>query len=273
MAPRTLDGRVVTITGAARGIGFATARQLASRGARVAIGDIDGDAARRAAEEIGAHPTTLDVAKRTAVAGFLDEVEDRLGPVDALVANAGVMALWPLADEPAEVTERQIDVNVRGALHCAQEAVPRFEARGAGHLVLVSSVLGKVGLPGAGVYAATKHAVTGLAHAARRESSRRVRVSVVAPSLVATELATGVRRRGLVPVLHPDDVAAGIVGVLRRPRAEVVLPRWLGGLLRARAVLPSAAVEGIVAGMGAQRLLRDPDPAAREGYDDRAFGR
>lgn len=273
MRRQEVAGRVIAITGGARGIGRATAQQLAARGARVAIGDIDAETARATATELGVEWAWLDVTDRASVAAFLDEVTRRLGAVDVLVANAGVMALWPLVDEPAEVTEHQLDVNVRGALHCLQEALPRFEAGAGGQVVIMSSVLGKAGLPGAAVYSATKHAVIGLAHAARRETSRRVRISVVAPSLVATELAAGVRRRGLVPILDPDDVAATIVGVVERPRAEVVRPRWLAALLRARVVLPTWVVEAFIVALGGSRLLRDHDRHERGRYHHRAFRR
>ena len=131
--PRTLAGRVVAITGAARGIGRATAVALARERAVVAIGDIDLDLAQRTADEIGQRVAAfgVDVTDRASFEAFLAAVEERLGPVDVLVNNAGIMTLGPFVEETDAAARRQVDVNVHGVLVGMKVALPRFTARGA----------------------------------------------------------------------------------------------------------------------------------------------
>src|SRR5881275_911368 len=112
--PRPLSNKVVAITGGARGIGHATARALARQGARVAIGDLDGDLAARAAGELGgdAFGVGVDVTDNAAFAAFLDGVEHRLGPLDVLINNAGIMTAGLIEDEDEVLTAREIAINL-----------------------------------------------------------------------------------------------------------------------------------------------------------------
>ena len=136
-----LSGRTIAITGAARGIGHATARAAAAAGMRVAIGDLDGELSERAAAELAGEAVglELDVRDRDAFAAFLDEVERRLGPIDVLVNNAGVLHLGEFAAEQPEQTERQIAINLTAVLHGSRLALDRFRPRDRGHLVNVAS--------------------------------------------------------------------------------------------------------------------------------------
>ena len=140
--PRTLAGRVVAITGAARGIGRATADALVREGATVAIGDLDLEVAERTAGEIGprAAAFALDVTDRASFERFLESVEDRFGAVDALINNAGIMLLGPFVDEDDATARRMIDINVHGVMLGMKLALPRFVARGEGHLINIASV-------------------------------------------------------------------------------------------------------------------------------------
>ena len=126
-APRSLAGRVVAITGGARGIGRATAAALVARGARVAIGDIDGPLAEKTAAELGAGTLglPLDVTSRASFAAFLDQVEDRLGPLDILVNNAGIMPIGPFAQETDATARRMVDINVHGVIYGSKLALER----------------------------------------------------------------------------------------------------------------------------------------------------
>jgi NAD(P)-dependent dehydrogenase (short-subunit alcohol dehydrogenase family) len=127
-----LPGRVVVITGAARGIGLATARKLLDRGAKVAIGDLDGELAREAAaEHPGAVGLEVDVTDRESFERFVRDAERALGPVDVLINNAGIMPIGPLLEERDDVTRRQIDVNVHGVIHGMKVAIPGMVRRGA----------------------------------------------------------------------------------------------------------------------------------------------
>jgi NAD(P)-dependent dehydrogenase (short-subunit alcohol dehydrogenase family) len=130
-----LDGTVVAVTGAARGIGLATARRLAAAGCAVALGDLDADGVKAAAEQIAARTGSatvgipLDVTHRQWFAAFLDDAEKALGPLDVLVNNAGVMWVGPFAEEPDEVTAQQFNVNVVGVLHGMKLVLPRMRER------------------------------------------------------------------------------------------------------------------------------------------------
>src|SRR5919202_6286982 len=135
--PRSLNGRVVAITGAARGIGKATAAALVRQGARVGIGDIDVELARKTAEELGesVRAYELDVTSRPSFAAFLDAVESDLGPLDVLVNNAGIMPITPFLEESDASAVRQLDINVHGVIFGVKEALPRMLKRDSGHVV------------------------------------------------------------------------------------------------------------------------------------------
>src|SRR3954452_5053632 len=237
---RTLAGRVVAITGAARGIGRATAEALVREGARVAVGDLDADLARRTAEELGPNAAAfaLDVTDRASFERFVDAVDTQLGPVDVLVNNAGIMPLGPFVEEDDITARRMVDINVHGVMHGMKVVLPRLVARGDGHLVNIASAAGKGPYPGGATYCGTKHFVVGVSDAVRGElRGTGVEISVVMPVVVDTELASGVRTARGVPKVKPDDVAAAIVEVLRRPRFDVYVPRSIG---------PSTALGSIV---------------------------
>ena len=131
--PRSLTARCVAITGAARGIGKATARALVRQGARVGIGDIDVDLARKTAEELGggAEAFELNVCDRASFQSFLDDVERNLGPVDVLIDNAGIMPLGAFDEEDDATTLRQIDINVIGVMTGCKLAIPKMKERAA----------------------------------------------------------------------------------------------------------------------------------------------
>jgi NAD(P)-dependent dehydrogenase (short-subunit alcohol dehydrogenase family) len=168
---RSLDGQVVAITGGGRGIGRATAAALIAKGARVAIGDIDGPLAERTASELGSGTVGLhlDVTDKASFESFLDQVESRLAPLDVLVNNAGIMPVGPFVDESDAATRKLVDVNIMGVIIGSKLALKRFRARGRGHIVQLASIAGKGGFPGGATYCATKHAVVGLTEALRSE--------------------------------------------------------------------------------------------------------
>jgi NADP-dependent 3-hydroxy acid dehydrogenase YdfG len=271
--PRSLADRVVAITGGARGIGRATAEALAREGARVAIGDLDAALARRTAEEIGPQAAAfeLDVTDRASFERFVDDVQARLGPVDVLVNNAGIMPLGPFTAEDDATARRLVDVNVHGVLIGMKVVLPRFVARGEGHLVNIASAAGKGPYPGGATYCGTKHFVVGVSETVRGElRGTGVNLSVVMPVVFDTELATGVGTPRGIPRIEPDDVAAAIVGTLRRPRFDVYVPRSIGPLTALGAVLPRPVREWAMRAIGADRVLWRVDAAARRKYELRA---
>jgi short-subunit dehydrogenase len=265
---------VVVVTGAARGIGLATARLMGSRGARVAMGDIDGELARSAAREVeGAVALPVDVADRDSFADLLSAVEERLGPVDVLVNNAGVMALGSFLDIDEQVARHQIDVNLLGVIHGMQLALPGMLQRGRGHVLNVSSAAGKFGVPGENVYTATKHAIVGLTEAVRGElAASPLHFSVVLPGPVATELSAGMRAARGIRFVSADAVAVAIARTVERPRPEVWVPRALGWLEASGHLLPRALRDRARRAFGLGLVATRIDEAARSPYEDRAFG-
>lgn len=275
-ASPSLQGKVVAVTGAARGIGRATAHAVAQAGARVALGDLDADLAHDAAAEIGpgAIGLELDVTDRERFARFLAETEAALGPLDALVNNAGIMPLGPFLEEDDELVERQFQVNVQGVMNGMRLALPSMRERGRGHVVNIASILGKVGLPGAATYVATKHAVVGLSQVVRAElRGSGVELSVVFPGLVRTEMTEGTSatRPGFDKV-EPSQVAQAIVGVLVRPRAEVYVPATFGWAYRLLSPFPPAVRDVSVRLLRGDRALTQLDGARRAAYEARAAG-
>src|SRR3954463_3805631 len=161
--------KVVAITGGARGIGLATAQALAERGYRVAIGDLDGDEAEAAASALPgtAAGFPLDVTDEDSFARFLDAAAERLGPLDVLVNNAGIMFVGALDGAGYRGASKVLDVNVKGVAIGMHLAIPRL--RQGGHIVNVVSSSAWIAPPALSVYSASKHAARGLTDAVRGE--------------------------------------------------------------------------------------------------------
>jgi NADP-dependent 3-hydroxy acid dehydrogenase YdfG len=189
-----LDGKVIAITGASSGIGEATAKYLAERGAAVMLGARRLDRLEGLAAEIGrdggkAEAMAVDVAKRADLAVFVDRAKDRFGRLDVLVSNAGLMPLSLLDELKVDEWDRMIDVNIRGVLHGIAAALPLFRAAGSGHFVNVSSVSGLNVAPTTAVYSGTKFAVRAISEGLRQEAGSSIRVTIISPGAVQTELA------------------------------------------------------------------------------------
>lgn len=262
-----LAGRVVAITGGARGIGLATARAFAAAGARVALGDVDASLAGVAAASLGGLAAPLDVRDPASFAACLKAVEAELGPLDVLVNNAGVAPAGQFTDLDQALIDVQVDVNLRGVLHGMRLALPGMVARQRGHVVNVASLAGRVPLPGAAVYTATKHAVVGLTEAVRVElRGTGVRLTAVLPTFATTELVAGLPLRG-VPVVSADRIAGAIVRAVRRGGPPVVaVPRWMGALPRLTALAPYRVVDALRR-LSPQHV--EIDHGARAGYERR----
>lgn len=271
--PRLLAGKVVAITGGARGIGEATARALARKGAKVAIGDLDVELAQKTAASLGGEAIALDldVTRRDSFASFISQVEERLGPIDVLVNNAGIMPLGPFAEEDDATARRMIDINVHGVIYGMKLVLPAMTRRGSGHIVNLASQAGKAGFPGGATYCATKHAVVGLSEAVRAElRGTGVEVSCVMPAVVNTELGSGLVEARAVRVSEPSDVADAIVDALEFPKFDVLVPRIGGGIHKLINLLPRAGREAIARALKADQVLAHADPGARAAYEERA---
>jgi 2-hydroxycyclohexanecarboxyl-CoA dehydrogenase len=220
------EGKVALVTGGAGGIGAATSSRLAAEGARVAICDLDGGAARELAADLGGAGLELDVRSRDSIATALAEAERQLGPVDVLVNNAGVAGELFFTQTPPEVWDQMLAVNLRGVLAVTHAVLPGMHERGAGSIVNVASEAGRVGSQLSVVYSATKAGVIGFTKALAKESARfGVRDKAVAPGPIDTQMvraaellgeigdrmvqgmidSTAMKRLG-----EPDEVAAAI---------------------------------------------------------------
>jgi NAD(P)-dependent dehydrogenase (short-subunit alcohol dehydrogenase family) len=270
--PRSLTGKVAVVTGGGRGIGRAITEALVRKGARVAIGDVDTATAERTAGELGDAVTAahLDVTDLAGFTAFLDDVEQRLGPLDIIVNNAGIMPITALEEESHGSIDRQLEINLRAVIHGTQEAMRRMRPRRTGHIVNIASLAGKTGLPHLATYAATKHAVVGLSESVRLElRDSGVEISCVMPGIVNTELASGMQQ-ARVKNLQPEDVAAEIVSALEVPRFDVFVPRSTAPLITLAAVLPRRARERVGRLLHADEVATKADRATRSAYEARA---
>lgn len=272
-----LTDKVVAITGGARGIGLATAKAVLAEGAKVALGDLDTELAEKQAVELGGDPAVvglpLDVSDPASFAAFLDDVEARLGRLDVLVNNAGIMPTGPFVDESPTMSRRMIDVNVYGVLNGSRLAAARFVPRGAGHIVNIASLAGITGEPGMATYCGTKHFVVGFTESLHRElRPHRVGVSLVLPGIINTELSAGTKVPGWARPLataEPEDVAAGIVAAVSKDKPRKTVPATLGALLKSVSLLPDTPRFAVAHAVRFDRLVSGADPDARAAYHRR----
>jgi short-subunit dehydrogenase len=276
---RDLGGRAVAITGGARGIGKATAEALIARGARIAIGDLDHDLAVQTADALPGEAAgfQLDVTDSESFASFLDTAEAEVGPLYALVNNAGIMPIGPFGSEDDATTRLMLEVNLMGVINGTKLAIDRLVTRGEGHIVNIASQAGKIGIPGAATYCASKHAVVGLSESVRQELRKTgVEVSCVMPAAVNTELIAGLNPSKMALLvskqLEPEDVARQIVRTLERPRFEVYVPPRAKATFRIFAIAPRRLTEALGRALGSEKVLFDYDRTARAAYTERISG-
>jgi NAD(P)-dependent dehydrogenase (short-subunit alcohol dehydrogenase family) len=271
--PRSLVGKVVFLTGGARGIGRASAAALLAEGARVTIADLDEPLAARTAAELGADARAVfvDVTDHAGFTAALDATEREVGPLDILINNAGVMPIGPFAADSHESAYRQFSINVFALMHGTREAIARMTPRRSGHIVNVASMAGKVPIPGGATYSASKHAVVGLCESLAWElRGSGVDLSYVLPALVNTELAAGLRRSRAANTIEPEVVAREIVGALKRPRLAVYAPPTMGPITKVTSLLPRRIGDWLMTASGSDHLLTDSiGDAGRAAYEAR----
>jgi short-subunit dehydrogenase len=239
-----LDGKVVLVTGASRGIGAAVASAVVAEGAVVGLiartgGDLEevlGRVGHRGAT------ATADVADPAALAGAIASLETELGPIDVLIANAGIGAYGPFADIEADEMERLVKVNVLGTMYVIRNVLPGMIARRRGHIVTIGSIAGRIGSPFEAVYSATKFAAVGLTEALAVEvEPYGIGVSVVNPGPVASSFGEA---RG-----HPYDrdrpkpvaaeaVARAVVEAIEHDKHELYVPQWFRPAVVLRHLVP-----------------------------------
>jgi 3-oxoacyl-[acyl-carrier protein] reductase len=194
-----LDGQVAVVTGGSRGLGFAIAQRFVAEGARVVLGDLDESALEDAAERLGgsdvAHATRCDVRSPSDVRALVAAATERFGTLDVMVNNAGITRDATIRKMTEEQFNDVVDVHLRGAWHGVREAAAVMRQRQRGAIINMSSISGKVGLPGQTNYSAAKAGINGLTKAAAKELGRHgVRVNAIAPGLIRTAMTEALPR-------------------------------------------------------------------------------
>lgn len=271
-----IRGKTIVVTGAARGIGRATARALLARGARVVIGDRDVAKLEEAVADladvgtVSGHP--LDVTDARSFATFLDKARaDGDGHVDVLINNAGVMPVGPFLEQSDQAIRSSIEVNFYGVLTGCRLVLPEMVERRRGHIVNVASLAGMVAVPGQVVYAGTKFAVVGLSTAMADEfAPQGVEVSVVMPPFTNTELIAGTKPVSANKPVEPDDIANAIVKVLDQPKTHVSVPSGIRLVLTITNLLGPRGRRWLNRRTGSDRVFLDLNTAERRSYEERA---
>jgi short-subunit dehydrogenase len=216
-----LRGKTVLVTGATGGLGTAIARALARRGAVPLLSGRRAEVLEPLAAETGGRAIAADLS----VAGDVDRLLEEAGDVDVLVANAGLPGSGHITTFSVEEIDRALAVNLRAPMVMARRLAEPMAARGAGHVVLVSSLSGKAASGGGSVYAATKFGLRGFAHGLREDlRDAGVGVSVVLPGFIRDSGMfhdAGVKLPAFVGTKTPDDVGAAVVRAIERDRAEI----------------------------------------------------
>jgi NADP-dependent 3-hydroxy acid dehydrogenase YdfG len=225
----SIEGKVIVITGASSGIGEATARELARRGAHVVLGARRTDRLESLAAEIkaaggSARFRALDVTSRADVESFIGFAVQAFGQVDVIVNNAGVMPLSPLSERKVEEWDRMIDVNIRGVLNGIAAGLPVMKAQGWGQFINVASIGAHRVVPTAAIYCATKYAVWAISDGLRQENDD-IRVTVISPGVTTSELADSITDPGARAAMQayrkiaigPDAIARAIAFAVEQP--------------------------------------------------------
>lgn len=233
-----IKNKVIVITGASSGIGEASARVLGQAGAKVVLAARRLDKLEALAKELQATgaealPVAADLSQLPDIQNLIQQTLSKFGRVDVLFNNAGFGRLDWLEDlDPVKDIEAQYMVNVLGVVQTTRQVLPIMIKQKAGHIINMSSVAGWVGTPTYTIYASCKFAVRGFSEALRREVAPwGIRVSVIYPGGVATEFGAhaGIQRKTKTTtpkwmVLAPEDVGRAVLGLVQRPRANVILP-------------------------------------------------
>jgi NAD(P)-dependent dehydrogenase (short-subunit alcohol dehydrogenase family) len=268
-----LAGKVILITGGARGIGLAIAESAVRAGARVAVADIDTSAAIGVATRLGedCRGFGLDVTDSSQFEQVVDQVEAELGPLDVLINNAGIAeASARVGDQSRELIDRILAVNLNGVINGTLSALKRMEPRGHGQIVNVASQAGRITTPALAAYTASKFGVVGFTDTVRFEyRSSGICVSCVMPGPVDTEIMAGTRKVPLIRMVKPEEVARETIAAIEHRREDVFVPRSSGYLVRLGGVLPPRARERVVRLFGLHRVYSDIDPLARAEYSSR----
>lgn len=229
-----IKNKVVIVTGASSGIGYATALELSKAGAKVAAGARRVEKLETLKNEVQKHGgeiivKNLDVTKKEDCDSFINLVTKTWNHIDILINNAGIMPLSFFKNLKISEWEQMIDVNLKGILYCTAAVIPFMITKKSGHIVNISSVAGRIVFPAGSVYCATKHAVTAFSEGLRQELSQRynIKVTCIEPGVVSTELPNTITDKSLdsfvesvkeMESLNAEDIANAIIYSLDSPQ-------------------------------------------------------
>lgn len=260
-----LRGKRILITGAARGLGLATARRMAAEGAEIVLADRDADALEVAVARLGSaggfrvRSLLLDVTDSSAVLAARDRLDAETGGIDVLVNGAGVVHGGTFARVALEHHLHTYSVNLLGLVTVTHAFLPGLVARTAAHVVNIASASGFLGLPFGATYASSKWGVIGFSESLRRElevtGHGHVKVTTVCPGYVDTGMFAGVRTPRATPMLDPDDLAGRIVRAVRRDRPFLLVPWTVRLVPLLRGIVPTRALDRIVDAFAATRSM------------------
>jgi short-subunit dehydrogenase len=249
---RTIANKVVIITGASSGIGRAAALALARERAILVLVARRDKLLRELEDEVrrnggAALSMVLDLRERVNVEKMIESTRDQLGRIDVLINNAAFGFHGSVENTPLAVVREIFDLNFEAPLLACQLAIPVMRAQGGGHIINISSVAGKRGLPMTGIYCATKFALHGISEALRVElEGSAIDVSIINPAATETEFGDNVRRvdaaskfKAMGHIQSAEEVADAIVRCIRKPRLEVYPYRKSRVLVWANAIAPS----------------------------------
>lgn len=229
-----IRNKVVIVTGASSGIGYATALELSKAGAKVAAGARRVEKLETLKNEVQKYGgeiivKKLDVTKKEDCDSFINLVTKTWNHIDILINNAGIMPLSFFKNLKVSEWEQMIDVNLKGVLYCTAAVIPSMITKKSGHIVNISSVAGRIVFPAGSVYCATKHAVTAFSEGLRQELSQRynIKVTCIEPGVVSTELPNTITDKSLesfvesvkeMESLNAEDIANAIIYSLDSPQ-------------------------------------------------------
>jgi NADP-dependent 3-hydroxy acid dehydrogenase YdfG len=226
-----INNKVVIITGASSGLGEATARRLADRGAKLMLAARREDRLKSLAEELTAKGAEVswqvtDVTDRKQVESLAAAAKKQFGRIDVLINNAGLMPLAPLDALKVDEWEQMIDVNIKGVLYGIAAVLPAMREQHSGHVINLSSVAGHKVFPGGAVYCATKYAVKALSEGLRMEAGDEIRSTNISPGAIATELTSTITDPNAAEAakelykdaIDADAVARAIVYAIEQPQ-------------------------------------------------------
>jgi short-subunit dehydrogenase len=254
----------VLVTGAAMGMGRRMAKAFARREANLALVDIQGDEIRQLADTLDgpgrrAEAFEVDLADRDAIEALPDRVHSRLGPVDILINNAGIVFGGRFEEVDADQDELLFDVNIRAVYQLTKSFMTDLKGGSDTHLVQMASAAGLVGMPYQVMYSASKFFVVGFSEALRQEINEEnvdhMDVSIICPSLVDTGMFEGSEPPLLTPMLDPDYVVDRVVEAVEHEEIYVMEPAMVRLIPLLKAVLPTNFVDTLMEMLGATELM------------------